>query len=137
MKVVFLMLVSLFGLGAAADSDVAYPKDRYYLIGDFNTGSPFNWDNDTVNSNLREWSSGVVFELDQGSDVEIRDIEVTCSRGFVCDRIRGGRVSRGRELRIRFRRDLDVVSITVRSKPNGWSIPPARVNVYLQTRSGW
>ncbi len=137
MKYTILVLISLFGLVAGADSQVSRPHDRYYLIGDFEASNPFNWDNDTVTSDVREWTSGVVFELERGVDLDIREIVITCSRGDVCDRIRGGVVSDRRPLRIRFRRDLDVISISVRSKPRGFSVPPPRVNVYLESRSGW
>jgi len=137
MKFMMLLFACVFGVLATADSQVMRPHDRYYLIGDFETSNPWNWDTDTVTSNVREWASGVVFELDRGSDVEIRDITITCSRGDVCDRIRGGDVDRRRPLRIRFRRDLDVASVTVRAKPRGFSVPPPRVNVYLETWSGW
>ncbi len=138
MKYAILTLVSVFGVLAGADSQVMRPHERYFLIGDFESSNPFNWDRDSVTSNLREWTDGVVFEVERGTSVEIRDITVICSRGDVCDRLRGGTADDRRPLRIRFRRDLDVASISVNSKPRGFSVPPPRVNVYLtESRGGW
>lgn len=137
MKYAILAIVSVFGVLAGADSQVLRPHDHYYHIGEFETSNPFNWDRDTVTSNVREWTDGVVFEVERGTAVEIRDITIICSRGDVCDRVRGGTADDRRPLRIRFRRDLDVASITVNSKPRGFSVPPPRVNVYLESSSGW
>lgn len=137
MKYAIVALISLFCVAVAADSQVSRPTERYYFIGDFDSGNPFGWDTETVSSTVRDWSSGVVFELERGVDVEIANIEIICSRGRVCDRLRGGQVVDGRPLFIRFRRDLDVTAIRVRAKPHGFSVPSPRVNVYLESSNGW
>lgn len=137
MKILLMCTLCLCSGWAVADAGAIRPTDRYFFIGEFESGNPFNWDNDTVSSNVREWSEGVVFELDQGQDVEIREITVTCSRGDVCARLRGGDVARNQPLYLRFRRDLDVAHIQIRSKPLGFSVPSPRLSVYLRVRRGW
>lgn len=130
-----LMMVS--GAWAESAPEVYRPGDRFHFIGDFSPGNPFEWDTDTISSNVRVRSSAVVFELDQGVDVEIRDVTVLCRGGQICDRIRDVDVNDGRPTRIHFRRELLVEAITVRARPRGFSVPPPRVNVYLEVWDGW
>src|SRR5436853_47508 len=80
--------------------------------------NPFSWDNDAVSTSYREYWYGVVFELDQGTDVELGSITVTCSSGRICYSA-GLRdyVQRGRAVYIGFPNWLDVVTVAVKSKP--------------------
>jgi hypothetical protein len=135
MKYALLALLSLSGFMAAADTqEVMRPGDRYQYIGEFDTNNPFKWDDDAIFSNVRDWSRSVVFDMRSGPmEVEIADITIICRRGNVCDRMRGGVVSERRPIRFRFRRDLDVAQVVIRSKPRGFSVPPPRVEVYLET----
>jgi hypothetical protein len=137
MKYAFLILLSVLGLTAVADSEIMRPGDRYVYIGEFDSNKPFGWDEDTIISNVRDWTDGVVFDVRRGIDIEINDITIVCSRGNVCDRMRGGVVGERRPMRIPFRRNLDVAQVIVRSRPRGFSVPPTRVDVYLETRRGW
>lgn len=128
-------LLVLFALGTLTAS--ARPGDRYVLIGSFESTNPFNWDNDTVTSNLRDWSEAMIFEIDRGGrDIQIRDIVVNCQGRPNCFRSRGGTLTDSRPVRVQFRRDMVVESIQVQSKPSGLSIPPTRVNVYLEVARG-
>lgn len=132
MILLLLACTAGFSTWASSDYEPLRPKERFFFIGDFSTGNPFGWDTDTVQSTARMRSSAVVFELERGVDVEIREITVTCGGGRVCDRMRGVDVRDGRAIRVWFNRDLYVESITVKAKPKGISVPPPKVNVYLQ-----
>lgn len=105
---------------------------RYEFIGSFESSNPLSYDRDTVESNLNDWTQAMIFELDRGNSIEIRDITVNCFRRPRCAYSRGGTLNGGRGVRVAFRRDLMVESIQVESKPKGINIPPARVNVYLE-----
>lgn len=108
------------------------PAPSTILIGSFSSGSPFNWDNDTVrNSHGGRWYS-IALELERGSDVEVSEIQVNCRRGRVCYYARVNDVlSQRRLVWVDFDHALAIESVRVRTKPSGISIPPARVNVYL------
>lgn len=131
MKLVFAFL-ALAAFAGGAMTATARPGNRYVFIGSFDSSNPFNWDNDTVHSNVNDWSEAMIFEIDRGNDIEIRDVRVDCRHRPNCFRSRGGSVNKGRGVRVQFRRDLVVETISVQSKPHGWSVPPTRVNVYLE-----
>ncbi len=137
MKHIVLLVLSLFATAALADAQVMRPSDRYVFIGDFTSATPFGYQEDNIMSNVREYARGVVFDVQRGIDVEISDVEIICSRGNTCDRMRGGLVSERRPLFIPFRWDLDVAQVIVRHKPRGFSVPPVRVDTYLELSRGW
>lgn len=135
MKFAFALLALLAFAGGAMTA-TARPGNRYVFIGSFETSNPFNWDRDTIHSNVNDWSEAMIFEIDRGNDIEVRDVRVDCHGRPNCFRSRGGSVNKGRGVRVQFRRDLVVQSIEVQSKPQGWSIPNTRVNVYLELARG-
>lgn len=137
MKQIVLLVVGLFAYAAFADAPMSRAGERYVFIGDFNSGMPFGYTEDNLSSNIREYTRGVVFDIQRGIDVEISDIDIICSRGNICDRMRGGMVSERRPLFIPFRWDLDVAQVVVRHKPRGFSVPPVRVDTYLELWRGW
>lgn len=128
-----IALALLFVFASAAAS----ARDRYEFIGSFESTNPFNWDNDTVTSRVNDWSKALIFEIDNGGvDIEIRDIVVNCHGRPRCFRSSGGTLTDRRPVRLQFRRDMVVESVQVRSKPSGLSLPPTRVNIYLEMDDG-
>ncbi len=136
MKFVFALLAAIAFMGGSLTASAARPDSRYQYIGSFDSSNPFNWDRDTIHSNINDWSEAMIFEIDRGNDVEIRDLVVDCQGRPNCFRSRGGNVDKGRAVRVQFRRDLVVRSISLSSKPSGFSIPNTRVNVYLELARG-
>lgn len=108
------------------------PQPSYNFIGQMQAGNPMSWDRDTVQSNTFGRWYGVVFELDRGVSVDIANLIVTCYGGHVCYRspIRDV-VDFGRRAWVDFGYGLDVQTVTLDLRPNGVSIPPSRVNVFL------
>lgn len=105
---------------------------RYVYVGDFETGSPFQWDHDSLNNQRFGFYQGVSFYLNRGVDVEIGELTVTCDNGRVCYRARLSLIAnRQYPVEVRFQRPLRVRTITVVSKPRGISFPASRVETYL------
>lgn len=129
----------VLGLFLLSGSTFARPGDRYEFIGSFESTNPFNWDTDSVTSRVRDWSRALIFEIERGGvNIEVRDIVVNCHGRPRCFVSRGGTLTDRRPVRLQFSRDLIVESVQLRSKPSGLSLPPPRVNLFLEMADrGW
>lgn len=125
-----MRFLTLFTMAMMLSVPVAHSSERYDYIGSFTSSNPFNHSRETLRVDRWGQFRGVIFELDSGANnVDINDVQIECRRGRICQRLRGGYLAQGQSLQLYFRSYLNIESIRVRSRVEGF--PPSRVHVYL------